>query len=83
MVQDPGALASLQENLSTQLAKMQQHKPSEDGLVLEGGDSKSYTRTNQKTRSKTQTAVEKNAGLNFRKGKQKPNTPDEWEKMLL
>lgn len=59
MVQDPGALASLHENLSTQLAKMQQCKPSEDGLVLEGGDSKSYTRTNQKTRSKTLTAVEK------------------------
>ena len=59
VVQDPGAIASLRENLSTQLAKMQQYKPSEDGLVLEGGDSKSYTRTNQKTCSKTQTAVEK------------------------
>lgn len=83
VVQDPGALASLHENLSTQLAKMQQCKPSEDGLVLEGGDSKSYTRTNQKTRSKTLTAVGKKCRAELPKRSTKTKTPDEWEKMLL
>ena len=71
-VQDTEALASLHECLVSVLEKMDKFKPSDDGLTLEGGIKKSYTKNIQKKSTNIQKVIEKRckAVLPLRKKKQ-------------
>ena len=50
MVQDKEALVGLHKELSRLLNEMQQHKPLEDGLVVEGGERKTCEKVSSKAR---------------------------------
>ena len=59
LVQDQKVLASLHKELANLLKDVQQYKPSEEGLVLEGGESTSSTRKTDKVSSKACSTIEK------------------------
>lgn len=66
VVQDKEALVGLNKELSRLLNEMQQHKPLEDGLVVEGGGSKKCEEVSSKA-----SPIEKRCKASFSKRKTK------------